>query len=457
METTGLNPDAVSFWQAQAPDIPAGRRVDGGMSVDVAIIGGGFAGLSTARELREEDAALSVAVLEADFVGYGASGRNGGFNMSLFGLEPEVTVFRWGEGKTRDAQHFMARAVSHTRDIVEKYGIDSDYEHPGMVRLTYTDAQRKRLGKTLELLQKLGLDGEYELIPGDRLRDDIRSPRIQDGLYERNSGIMNPFKQVRALKQLAEDAGADVFENSPVELVQRGAADIILTTPGGTVRCRKLVIAVNAWSGFIRGLPKIRNRQVPVWTQQVVTQPLTDAQWREIGWAGRQSIEDNRQFLHYFRRTACGRFTMGGGHVYLPRGRKMDRMQTTRAWQALEHHVKWMFPQLGDIRFDYRWGGPVSCNLDMTPEVGFIGDDRVIYANGCMGHGVSISHLYGRLIADLVQERKTALTDFWIVNRRAIPWPSRMLAPPIFHTICAGLNLWDRWEERGLKKSGGVS
>ncbi len=184
----------------------------------------------------------------------------------------------------------------------------------------------------------------------------------------------------------------------------------------------------------------------------MVTEPLSQKQWNEIGWHDRQSIEDNRQLIHYFRRTVCGRITMGGGDAQLGKGSKMAQMDVSRTWDNLEKHLKWLFPTLKNISFDYRWGGPVSVNLDMAPDIGFIGDERVIYANGCIGHGVSLTQLNGRTIADLVQEKNTDLTDFWIINRKAIRWPAGMLGTASFHAIRGGLRLWDRIEERSLDK-----
>ncbi|MEE9376162.1 MAG: FAD-binding oxidoreductase, partial [Rhizobiaceae bacterium] len=162
--------------------------------------------------------------------------------------------------------------------------------------------------------------------------------------------------------------------------------------------------------------------------------------------------EDNRQLIHYFRRTACGRFTMGGGKVSNPKGKEMATMDTSKTWEALEAHTKWMFPQLKNIKFEYRWGGPVSVNLDMAPEIGFIGDERVIYANGCIGHGVAITQLNGRTIADLVLEKKTELSSIWFVNRKAVPWPPGLLGDAAYYAITGALALWDRIDERKLVK-----
>jgi len=446
--------DAVSFWQANEARPRLNAPLAGDLVVDVAIIGGGFTGLSVAREIKTDEPGRSVAVLEGQFVGFGASGRNGGFNMSLFGLEPEITILRWGKERAAEAQRYMIRAVHHVRDLVARHDIRSDYQHTGMLRVAYNGSQLRRLEHGLELASKLGVGSEYVFRPKDEIQSAIHSERFQGAVFEANSGILNPYKHVRELKRLAEEAGAIIHELTPVLDISRFGDMIRLRTPQGSVDCRKLVIAVNAWSGHIMGLPKIRSRQTPVWTSQVVTAPLTEAQWAEIGWADRASIEDNRQLIHYFRRTVCGRITMGGGDVQRGRGAEMGRMDVVQTWEALERHLKWLFPVLKDVAIDYRWGGPVSVNLDMTPDIGFIGDQRVIYANGCIGHGVSLTQLNGRTIADLVLEKKSDLTDIWFINRKAIPWPPEPLGAIAFAAIASGLRLWDRIEERDLVKPG---
>lgn len=442
----------ASFWESQQARPVAQNKLCEDTSVDVAIIGGGFTGLSTAREIKQDQPSLSVAVLEAAYVGYGASGRNGGFNMTLFGLEPDITLMRWGRQKALEAQAYMVRAVNHVRELVATHEIDSDYEHSGMVRVAYSDAQLKRLEHSLELFEKIGVGGNYVFQSEAEVQGKIHSPRFRAGVYEANSGTLNPYKHVRELQRIAEAAGAIVHEDTPVTWIDRNGGEIVLQTPTGTVTCKKLVIAVNAWSGRIQGLPRIRSRQTPVWTCQVVTEKLSARQWDEIGWQERQSIEDNRQLLHYFRRTACGRFTMGGGNVSFPQKTSIGSMDTARTWAELEAHIKWLFPSLKDISMDYGWGGPVSVNLDMTPEIGFIGDERIVYSTGCIGHGVSLTQLNGRTIADLILEKTTDLTDFWIVNRKAIPWPPSLIGGVAIRAITGGLKLWDRLEERKLAK-----
>lgn len=441
-----------SFWLRDFGPYAPNPPLAGDVSVDVAIVGGGFTGLTTAREFKLDNPGASVAVVEGEVVGYGASGRNAGFSMKLFGLEPEVTKLRWGAERTQQAHRFMHQAVARVRSLIEEHDLQSDYRHSGLIRVAYTPQQLSRLEKTYALFQELGLDDDMTFATRDQLRDEFITERYAGGLVETESGILNPCKHVRELKRLAVDAGVDVYENTPVSHVDREGDRVVVHTRTGKLTANKLVLATNAFSRSIAGLPKLASRQTPVWTFIVITEPLTDTQWSDIGWLNRQSFEDNRQLIHYFRPTVDGRILMGGNDITVPFGAGFDHDFAPAIWRRCEEHLKWIFPQLRDLRIAYRWGGPVSVNLDMTPEVGFIGDERIMYATGYLGHGVSLSQLNGRLIADLLSERRTELSDFWIVNRKAIPMPGALLAFAATHAIRGGLKLWDRIDERSLQR-----
>lgn len=439
-----------SFWARSYGDYQPSPPLAGNANVDVAVIGGGYTGLCTALEFKRDNPGSTIAVLEAAVVGFGASGRNGGFSMTLFGLEPEITKLRWGRQRTIDAHRYAQRAVAGVKRLIEENSLDSDYRHTGMLRVSYTPSQLKRLEGTLRLMQELGIDDDLSFRTADQLRHEFRTDRYVGALCERETGILNPCKHVRELKRLAVQAGVLVYERTPVDRVEQSPGKVRLHANGGVVTAGKLVLATNAYSSALRGLPQLRSRQTPMWTFQVVTAPLSAAQWDSLGWSGRESFEDNRQLVHYFRPTVDGRITMGGGDVTAPGRGHFDHDFAPHIWRHCERHLKWIFPQLRNVPIDYRWGGPVSVNVDMTPEIGFIGDDRVIYSMGCIGHGVSLAHLNGRLIADLLSERKSDLTDFWIVNRKAIRWPPEPLSFIGRHAIHRVLQLWDRLEERTL-------
>ncbi|MCC2638468.1 MAG: oxidoreductase [Moraxellaceae bacterium] len=444
-----------SFWQYKYGDYSANAPLAAGThETDVLVIGAGFTGLTCAREIRKDDKTKRVMVIDANDIGFGASGRNGGFNMTLFGVEPEVTLLRWGRERTQEAQAYMQKAVEYVKDLIESEGLDSDYEHTGMLRVAYTDRQVRRLKKTYKLLTDITRPGSFEYYDADEVRKRLSCPHIKGAIFEPGTGILDPSKHVRSLKKLAEREGVEIYENTKVIGISRQDGSSIVKTDVALIRAKKLVIATNAWTHGLKSSPGIASVQAPIWTYQIVTEPLTAEQWAGVNWSERMSIEDNRQFVHYMRITKCGRITMGGGSIGIEyNDKKMDLWKNEDTWRALESHLKWMFPALKDIKVHYKWGGCVSANADMTPEIGFIGDRNIIYSTGCIGHGVSLTQLNGRLIADLVLEKDTPLTKFWIVNRSAIPVPPGAMLRFAGAKLIEGiLKAVDFYEEGNLKK-----
>ena len=441
-----------SFWQHKYGTYRAnGSLPKGQYQADVLIVGAGFTGLTAAREIMRDTPEKKVMVLDANEIGFGASGRNGGFNMTLFGMEPETTVLRWGKNKAREAQNYMQQAVAYVHNLIENENLDSDYEHTGMWRVAYSDSQEKRLKKTYALLTDLAKPNSYEFYDQSKVREKLNAPQVRSAIYEPETGILDPCKHVRALKQLAEDAGAEIYENSAVVDIRKNSHGTIVKTNQAEIHAKKLILATNAWSHTLSGPKKIRNRQRPAWTYQIVSEPLTEEEWQILGWQDRMSIEDNRQLVHYLRITKCGRITMGGGNIGYEYGKDMDKWHDPKIWQALEEHFHWLFPTLKHKKIHYQWGGAVSANFDMVPEIGFIGDENIIYSSGCIGHGVSLTQLNGRLIADLVSGIDSEISKFWIVNRNALPLPpGNFLAFIGVKTIIGVLKGIDWYEERGL-------
>ena len=407
-----------SFWLSTRGYTP-GQPLHGDIKVDVAIIGGGFTGLSTAYHLKKLQPGLSVALLESQVIGYGASGRNGGFNMTLFGMTLSTTALRFGREKTRQAHFYMERAVDTLRDLVAELGLDCDYEHPGFLRVATSEKYKNRIMHEVELAHKLGLSG-IEWIDAGQLAEQVRSPQYLGAWSEPRCGILNPAKLAWSWRDVIAGQGVDIYENTPVQSIASSSAGVILRTPGGTVSAAKAVLATNAWSHFF---PELKRKQVPIWTYIALTEPLSEKHFREIGWQNRQGLEDARNLVHYYRLTADNRLLMGGRDVGFSRGWDMDRDLDKATFRGLEKDVRETFPALRDIKFTHHWGGPVSVPLDMAPALGYAGDRRLVYSLGCVGHGVSLTHLNGVTIADLILERKTDLTDVFFVNRRTIPWP----------------------------------
>lgn len=434
-----------SFWLATYGPYTPNPPVQGDLSVDVAIVGGGFTGLSTAYNLRRDNANLKVAVLESEIIGYGASGRNGGFSMTLFGLEPAITKLFFGQQRTVEAHRYMERAVDYVDALIREHNIQSDYWFPGFLRVATTPGYAKRIQHDLRLLSDMGITG-ISWLDADQVRNEVDSPLFLGAWWEPRCGLLNPAKQVRELKRVAQQFGAEVYERTPVTEIQRGPR-FQLHTPGGVVTAEKIVLATNAYSHLI---PELRSKQSPVFTHMVVTEPLTPQQLGSIGWKNRQGLEDARNLVHYFRLTVDNRLAMGGSDVSVAYGRDLDRDLNMRIFADLERDVVRLFPGLKDVRYTHRWGGPVSVPTQMVPDIGQLGDARALYSLGCMGHGVSLTHLNGRTLADLLCERKTDLTGLWFVNRRTIPWPPEPFRFALGHAVRGYLRLEDRIYERNL-------
>jgi glycine/D-amino acid oxidase-like deaminating enzyme len=433
-----------SYWMTTREYSP-GPALKADLKVDVAIVGGGFTGLSTAFHLKRNEPGLKVALLESEVIGFGASGRNGGFNMTLFGLTLGVTALRFGRQKAKQAHLYMEKAVDLVRELVAELHLDCDYEHPGFLRVATTDTYRRRILEEIELAHRLGLTG-ISWLDGAQLAEQVRSPMYLGAWWEPRCGILNPAKLAWSWKPVIEKLGVEVFENSPVSEIRRHGGRIEVETPGGRLLADKLVLATNAWSHFFDGLQR---KQVPVWTHIVLTEPLKPAHLEAIGWQNRQGIEDARNLVHYYRLTADNRLVMGGRDVSLSDGSDMERDLNPATFAGLKDDVRRLFPALKDIRFTHEWGGPVSVPLDMAPALGYLGDRNVVYSLGCVGHGVSLTHLNGRTLSDLVLGRSSDLTEVFFVNRKTIPWPRGVLRNLAIRTILGAMHWDDRRAERG--------
>jgi glycine/D-amino acid oxidase-like deaminating enzyme len=429
----------TSYWMTTRDYLP-GPPLEGDIEVDVAIVGGGFTGLSAAHHLTVASPGIRIALLEGEVIGFGASGRNGGFNMTLFGLTLSITALRFGKERAREAHHYMERAVETTRDLITTLGIDCEYEHPGFLRVATSEKYRVRLLHEIEVAHSLGLTG-IEWLDRDRTQREVASPLYLGAWWEPRCGLLNPAKLSWGWRDIIAAEGVQVFERTPVTELTRQGQGIRLVTPHGRVLADSVVIATNAYSHLI---PQLKRKQVPAWTHIVLTEPIDPARMAEIGWQRRQGIEDARNLVHYFRLTADNRLLMGGRDVSIRYGRDMDGDLNQATFAELEQDVVETFPALAGLPISHRWGGPVSVTVDMAPAVGCLGDRRIVYSLGCIGHGVSMTHLNGQTVADLVLGRTTELTEVFFVNRRTIPWPPE----PIRSLTAAAIRGYMRWEDR---------
>jgi glycine/D-amino acid oxidase-like deaminating enzyme len=414
-------------------------------SADVAIIGGGYTGLAAAYELKRLDPSLNIAVLEAKYTGYGASGRNGSFAMTVVGLGFSVMSMLRGKAWLQRAHAYMEQAVDATDEFIQRENLDCDRIRPGFLRVATTPGYIKRLQHDIELMKSLGFSG-IDWISAEETRAMVNSARYLGALWEPRLLLVNPAKLVREEKRLVCRMGVQVYENSPVTEIRSGRGFTLLT-PQGSLSAEKIIFATNAYSHLFPGL---RRKQIPAFTYMIATEPLDEDQLAPIGWEGRQGLEDARNLIHYYRLTPDRRIVLGGGPVGLTYANRLEADTDLSAWAHLERHLHFLFPHLKGIRITHRWGGPFSVPMDLTPAIGYAGDPRAVYCLGCVGHGVSMSHLNSQVLRDLILERQPDL-DCPFLNRRIIPWPPEPLRIAAASALRGYLNLEDRLYERDLQ------
>lgn len=444
-----LPPIPRSMWLETAGEYEPNPPLQGEASVDVAIIGGGFTGLTTAYELLRADPAIRVAVLEAREIGYGASGRNGSFAMTVVGLGFAGTALIKGKEFLRRAHRYMMRAVDELDALVTRERLDCDMIRPGFLRVGTTPGYVKRLQSEVRLMNSLGFDDIFWLERAE-VNERVYSPLHLGAIWEPRLVLVHPMKLVRAEKELAVRNGATIYENSPVLRVQRGR-QLRVETERGAVLADKVVFATNAYSHLF---PELRRKQVPAFTHMMSTEPLSPVQLEEIGWQGREGLEDSRNLIHHYRLTADNRITMGGGPVGFTWGNSLHGDDSPDAWRKVEERFRLTFPSLRDVRFSHRWGGPFSVTTDLTPSIGYIGDQRALYSLGCIGHGVSMTHLNAQTLRDMVLERKTDLLEGPFVRSRILPWPPEPLRTMAGYGMRSVLQLEDFIRERPMGRAG---
>jgi glycine/D-amino acid oxidase-like deaminating enzyme len=399
-----VRPTLPSWWLEEARawegDAAPAPPLDGEVEADVAIVGAGYTGLWTALAVLERDPSARVVVLEAEEVGYGPSGRNGGF---CHGYWSELAHLRraFGDEGTLAVARAGAKIVPAIRAWTERRGADVWFREGGLLKVSAAAAQDSALASPVEAARALGVADEAEPLSHDQLEARVRSPRFRAGVWFRDCATVQPARLVRALRAAVLEAGIALHERSPVERL--GSNELVTTH--GRVRARDVVLAVNAAA---TGWRPLAGALTNFGSYVVLTEPVPEL-LEEIGWTSGEAIVDARMFLHYFRTTPDGRVLMGSGSGAVGyRGRIDARFSGDEAAaERAERGLRELLPALAEVKVEGAWGGPIDVSGDHLPFFGSVG--RVHYGAGYSGHGVGPSWLGGQILASLA----TGLHDEW--------------------------------------------
>ncbi|WP_299847517.1 FAD-dependent oxidoreductase [uncultured Paracoccus sp.] len=440
-----------SFWLQDYGAYQPNADLARDLYCDVLVIGGGIAGLSAAWHAAKSSSGR-VVLIESEVIGFGASGRAAGWIMPQFGMDQVAIRKTYGDERAKAAFAYCLRAMNYTRETIAAQGLDSDYRHPGLMRVAFDDRWIGELEALHAMLEDFGVP-DLRWLEGAEVQAAFAGNRnFRAASLDPNLGLLNPLKHVRSLKKLAASAGVEIFENTPALHLERRTGGVHVATPRGSVRASKLVVATNAFTHLLEGPlgREMRHLQSPVFARGAVTERLSPQQWSEIGWERGNAIESTLDLFHYMAPTRDGRIQFywiyHGGHS---RFGEMEPAASAEGAAASLDHLKRIFPRLRGVRLAHHWGGHMSGTCDLVPHLTTLGDDRVIYIGGCWGHGLAMSLLHGQTVADMLNDTRSELTDFWIVNRKPKPWPVR----PFDH-LGKGFH-WHRLKRKALRRMAG--
>lgn len=433
----------VSFWYADI-GLPYPRAaLAGDATADVAIIGAGYTGLWTAYYLKQANPGLDVLVIEKDFAGFGASGRNGGWLTGGFAW----THRRYLESSSDPAVRAMVAAMNGTVDevirVAEAEGIEADIHRTDELAVATKPAQLGRMRAEVAHRRHWGEDGRvFEMSEAD-VAARVRIPGALGAMVVTNVARVQPAKLVRGLAKAVERLGVRIVEGTTVTGYEPGA----VTTDRGTVLAP---VILRCTEGFTAALPAHKREWLPLNSAQIATEPLPPEVWEKIGWEGREIIADFANAYCYCQRTREGRITVGARGVPYRFGSALDvngapDPETIRRLTAILHRH---FPAAQGARIDHAWCGVLGVPRDWCATVGLDPVTGLGWAGGYVGVGVSTSNLAGRTLADLALGRETELAHLPWVNRKVRPWepePFRWLGVRGMYGL---LNAADRREDR---------
>jgi glycine/D-amino acid oxidase-like deaminating enzyme len=427
----------VSFWWQQVGLPVPTDRLEGDATCDVAVVGGGLTGLWTAYHLHEADPTLDIRVLEAEFAGFGASGRNGGWLSSELAGSARAYAEVAGEDGVARLRAALRRTVDEVIDVAAREGIEADIVRSGVLTVARSQAQAQRLGGELSAGQ---------------VAERIRVAGAVSGHLDPDCARVHPARLVSGVARVVRERGVRIHEDSRVVRIEPGAA----VTERGTVRAP---VVLRCLEGFTAGLPGHRREWLPMNSAIVVTEPLSPAQWDEVGWAGQELLGDEAHAYCYAQRTADGRIALGGRGVPYRFGSRTDVDGRTQEWTvaSLRSMLSTLFPSIAGIGLDHAWCGVLGVPRDWSASVALDPASGLGHAGGYVGSGLTATHLAGRTLRDLVLGHDTELTALPWTGHRVRRWEPEPLRWLGVHALYRLYRAADRREDAGLDRTSRVA
>ncbi|TXH91701.1 MAG: FAD-binding oxidoreductase [Pseudomonas sp.] len=376
-----------SYYAASANPAPLRPPLQGEAETDICIIGAGYTGLSTALFLLENG--FKVSIVEAAKVGFGASGRNGGQIVNSYSRDIDVIERTVGPRQAQLMGQMAFEGGRIIRERIAKYDIKCDLKDGG-VFAAFTPKQMKHLEAQKKLWERFG-HTQLEIMDAKRIREVVKTENYIGGMLDMSGGHIHPLNLALGEAAAVESLGGIIYEQSPAVRIDRGANPVV-HTPQGRIKARFIVVAGNAYLGNL--VPELAAKTMPCGSQVIATEPLSEEVARSL-LPQDYCVEDCNYLLDYFRLTGDRRLIYGGGVVY---GAK----DPANIEAMIRPMMLKTFPQLKNVKIDFAWTGNFLLTLSRLPQVGRIGDN-IYYSQGCSGHGVTYTHLAGKILAEALR------------------------------------------------------
>ena len=424
-------PPVSSLWRETACAAPAPQALSGAASADVAIVGGGYTGLSAA--LRAIEKGLKPAIIEASEIGFGASGRNGGVVSTKYRMSLSDMARHHGVDVARLMNRLGHDAMDCVERNVEEHGIHSaGFSKSGNLRCAHNANTLTGLLAEARIGRETFGDSSLSILDAEQTRHETGSGDFVGGVLNSHAGVIHPLNYARGLADAVRKAGGQIYEFSLAERIQRTAGGVEITTGGGVLSARRLIIATNGYSDLSSATAPVRRSTIPFRSAIIATEPLPAATFATLMRNGR-SYSETRRMMRWFRRID-DRMLFGGRGAF-------GKSDSAAAFAALETALKKMFPQLADVAVTHRWSGLVAMTMDSLPQIG-LADENIAFALGYNGAGIAMSSLLGRCALDILLGERI---DLGLMRRkRPEPIPFYFLRQPAVRTVAGWYQFLDR-------------
>lgn len=402
------------LWFEPTPSRPA---LQGSVEADVVIVGAGYTGLWTAYYLLKSDPSLRVVLLEKREVGFGASGRNGGWASAIFPISLPRVAQLYSHGAALHLQEAMNHTVDEIGRVLALEGVEADYAKQGFLSLARSAPQLARARAAVEASARFGLPQQWRTLDAAEARVRVGAQGVLGGLYTEHCALIHPGKLVRGLAQLVEAMGAKIHERSAVTQIEPGR----VRTEHGEV---KAGITVRATEAFTSQQPGHSRFVIPLYSLVLATEPLPRDLLARLNLDQRLAFNDMRHLRVYGQVTTEGRLVFGGrGAPYNWGSRMSEQADLVDSIHARIHETLLeFFPDLASARITHRWGGALGVSRDWCPTVSIDRKSRIAWAGNYVGDGVATSNLAGRILRNLILERDEDINTLPFVNHRSPSW-----------------------------------